>query len=156
VTRPAQPSDATAIDAAGYEGALHHFRAAPSLLAEPAPSREWSESALAASAQSVCLVADGDGQVVGYVHAVVVEESRPIFVAHRYGRIEAVSVLPRYRARGIASALLTSAEQWLAKQGCRVARLSVFAFNDEASALHARRGYEPLVTFVQRNLDDRA
>jgi len=79
-----------------------------------------------------------------------------MFVAHRYGRIEAVAVLPDARGRGVGSSLLEAAESWLSQRGCKVARLSVFAFNDEASALHTARGYSPLVTFMQRDIGHEA
>lgn len=157
VIRPALPTDAAAIDAAGYQGALHHHWAEPSLFAQPKErSHEWSESALAQSPESVCLVAELQGQVVGYVHALLVHERRPMFLPHRYGRIEAVSVLPQFQCRGIGTALLEGAEQWLARRGCKVARLSVFASNRTASAMHVARGYTPLVTYMQRNIDDAA
>ncbi len=78
-----------------------------------------------------------------------------MFTAHRYGRVDAVAVLPRFRARGIASALLDEAEQWLAKNGCKCARLSVFTANTVAAELHAGRGYKPLVMFMEKAIKQR-
>jgi ribosomal protein S18 acetylase RimI-like enzyme len=155
--RLARAEDAAAIDVAGYAGALHHHKAEPDLLVPPSPqSCEWSESALLQSPESVCFVAELAGQAVGYVHATVVTESRPMFVGHRFGRIEAVSVLPQFQSLGVGTSLLEAAEEWLALQGCKVVRLSVFAANSKACALYAARGYEPVVTFLQRKLDNGA
>jgi GNAT superfamily N-acetyltransferase len=62
-------------------------------------------------------------------------------LSHRYGRIEAVAVLPQFWRQGIGTASLEGAERALARQGCKVARLSVFASNRMASAVHVARGY---------------
>jgi ribosomal protein S18 acetylase RimI-like enzyme len=151
--RLARLDDAAAIDAAGYEGALYHHRGAPNLLAPPVPSsREWSEAALAPSPQSTCFVAEVGDQVVGYVHVAVVEESRPIFVTHRYGNIESVAVMPQFQSQGIGAMLLDAAEDWLSGRKCKIARLSVFASNDRATALHVNRGYGPVVTMMEKRL----
>jgi len=155
--RIARAEDAAAIDAVGYEGALYHHNAEPSLLAPPSSqSHEWSESALIQSPESVCFVAELEDRVVGYVHATVVTESRPMFIGHRFGRIEAISVLPQFQSQGIGTVLLDAAEQWLVLQGCKVVRLSVFAANSRACSLYAERGYEPVVTFLQRRMDNGA
>jgi ribosomal protein S18 acetylase RimI-like enzyme len=157
IVRPAEARDAAAVDAAGYEGALQHHRADPHLLAPPdEQSHEWSESALVQAQESGCFVAEIQARVVGYVHAIVVAESRPAFVPHRYGRIEAVAVLPAFRSRGIGTALLQRAEGWLAGQGCKIARLSVFASNRAACRLHVARGYAPVVEFMQRDIGNDA
>lgn len=151
--RLAQADDAVAIDAAGYEAALHHHRGAPTLLAPPLPtSLEWSESALLTSPDSACFVAEVDGQVVGYVHVVTVEETRALFVAHRYGSIESVAVLPQFRGEGVGTMLLLAAENWLSHQGCKVVRLSVFASNRRATELHVKRDYAPVVTMMEKSL----
>ena len=75
-----------------------------------------------------------------------------MFVPHRYGRIEAVAVLPDFRSRGIGTVLLRAAEQWLSEQGCEVVRLNVFTSNTAARALHSRRGYTPVVALLQRSI----
>jgi GNAT superfamily N-acetyltransferase len=152
--RSAQATDGAAIDAAGYAAALHHHLADPELLPQPDQhSTEWSAGALSGAPEAACLVAEIDEQVIGYVYATVVSESRPMFVPHRYGRIEAVAVRPEFRSRGIGTSLLRAAEQWLSEQGCEIVRLNVFTSNTAACALHTRRGYTPVVTLLERSTE---
>jgi ribosomal protein S18 acetylase RimI-like enzyme len=75
-----------------------------------------------------------------------------MFVAHRYGNIESVAVLPQFQSQGIGAMLLDAAEDWLSGRKCTIARLSVFASNDRATKLHAKRGYRPVVTMMEKCL----
>jgi ribosomal protein S18 acetylase RimI-like enzyme len=153
VIRPAQAEDAKPIDALGYAAALHQHRADPLLLAPPRPgSCEWSEAALAAEGDALCLVATSRGEVIGYVHARVVVMDLAMFVPHTYGMIERLAVLPERRSQGVGTSLQVAAERWFAARGISTIRLSVFASNDAAVKLYARRGYVPVTLFMQRKI----
>jgi GNAT superfamily N-acetyltransferase len=78
-------------------------------------------------------------------------------LSHRYGRIEAVAVLPQFWRQGIGTASLEGAERALARQGCKVARLSAclppIAWPRPCTW---RAGIRALVTLMQRSIDDAA
>lgn len=76
-----------------------------------------------------------DGRLVGNVS--YGRESRGIAACS----ISNVAVLPEYRGRGIASRLLDTALEHLARQGCRRVFLEVRADNDPAKSLYRKRGF---------------
>jgi len=68
------------------------------------------------------------------------------------------AVYPRFRGRGVASALLKSAEAEAVAQGFDRASLYVFAANATAAQLYERRGYRaagrcPLVPYPSLRYD---
>jgi ribosomal protein S18 acetylase RimI-like enzyme len=154
VIRAARPKDAQAIDALSYAAALHQHRGDPLLLAPPKPhSCEWSGGALACANDAVCLVVALRREVIGLVQARIVAEGRAMFVPHTHGMIEMLAVLPEYRSRGVGSSLQVAAENWLIERGVSAFRLSVFASNEGAMKLYARRGYVPVTMFMQRKVE---
>ena len=152
--RAARPDDAAAIDAAAYAVAWQHYERNPLVLARPDPaSHEWSSALLAAPPETtITRVAEVAGAVVGFVHAQVIDEARPLLIACRYGRVDTVSVLPSHRSQGFGRQLLGAAEAWLAGQGCREVRLNVWTDNQRAVALYRSLGYAPMSMFMTKPL----
>lgn len=149
--RPARPEDAAAIDAAGLASARQHYDLVPGVFARPEPaSSEWSAAALAAREGSIAFVAEGDAGVVGYIHAEVVDEQRPLFAPSRYGRVIHVAVAPARRNQGIGHRLVATAEAWLAARGCADVRLNVWHRNERANAFYASLGYRPMSAIVSK------
>jgi GNAT superfamily N-acetyltransferase len=84
-------------------------------------------------------VAESGGSVVGIVTAFatpVVHRPRPS------GRISVLVVAASHAGRGIGSALLARAEQFLAGRGCDRLELTSAARREAAHAFYRRRGYE--------------
>jgi GNAT superfamily N-acetyltransferase len=87
-------------------------------------------------ARLLCLLAEDDGEVVGFTRAMLNFHS-----AETEG-IVGVNVLPGYRRRGIGTALLEAGEEHLRSVGATVVR--VWGPDDEAFAgFTARHGYTP-------------
>jgi ribosomal protein S18 acetylase RimI-like enzyme len=84
------------------------------------------------------LVAEYGGEVVGYV------KIRPVYPmpegAHVYG-IHGIVVAGHARRRGVASALLVAAEDFVRVRGGRKLRLGVLGGNHAAQRLYQRHGY---------------
>lgn len=59
------------------------------------------------------------------------------------GEVDSHFVAPEYRRRGIASALLRNALDWLRAGGAVSPRVVVFQANDEAVAFYRRFGFHP-------------
>lgn len=87
------------------------------------------------AAAAAVLVAEVDGEVVGYAR---------IEVLDGHAHLEQLSVLPSHGGRGIGTALLDAVAQWAQDRGDGEVTLTTFrdvAFN---APLYARRGYEPI------------
>ena len=101
-------------------------------------SDPWSEKSIASELEnplSLWLVAEENGQVLGYVGSqTVLDESDMMNVA----------VDPRFRRQGIARALIETLIAELAKMGSRCLRLEVRVSNENARALYARMGFQQL------------
>ena len=61
--------------------------------------------------------------------------------SHR-GRVYYVAVSPRYRRRGIGTALMERAEKELARLGCPKVNLQVRASNEDVVTFYTKLGYE--------------
>ena len=101
-------------------------------------SDPWSLSALAESMEDPCarlMVALYGGEVCGYVCIMLTDEN---------GYIPRVCVLPAYRRRGVATALMDAAEAAARVFGCTTLTLEVRESNSAAIALYESLGFEPL------------
>ena len=98
----------------------------------------WSREALAESLADPCarmLVAVYGGAVCGYVCLILTDEN---------GYIPRVGVLPAYRRRGVATALMDTAESAARVFGCTSLTLEVRESNSAAIALYESLGFYPL------------
>ncbi|MBO9627089.1 MAG: GNAT family N-acetyltransferase [Microbacterium sp.] len=90
-----------------------------------------------------CVLAEFDGDFCGYV-TLAWTSAYPPFAELRIPEISDLNVLPAYRRRGIASALLDHVES-MARQRSPMVGLGVGLYADYGSAqrLYVRRGYLP-------------
>ncbi|MEE4298964.1 MAG: GNAT family N-acetyltransferase [Pseudomonadales bacterium] len=89
-------------------------------------------------APCIFLVAERGGEVTGYALALFPSGSR------RLVRLYSLAVAPRARGAGIAGRLLRAVEEQARHAGRRALRLEVAASNQDARALYARAGYQPI------------
>ncbi len=92
--------------------------------------------------QQCILVAEVEGQVTAWLHAVVAEylEADPFVV------VAGLVVDSARRTQGIGRALMERAEQWAREQGCGVVRLSSSTPRTEAHRFYERLGYTNIKT----------
>jgi GNAT superfamily N-acetyltransferase len=83
------------------------------------------------------LVAELDGDVVGWVHVVVAE----YIDTGVYAQIGGLVVDRRQRNKGVGRLLMTRAEEWAHQQGCAAVRLWSSAIRTEAHRFYERLGY---------------
>lgn len=84
---------------------------------------------------TLVLVAERDGQVVGSAMVMLCEDSGE-------GRIASIAVLREHRRRGIGSELLSEVERIFREHGLTRFTLEVDTTNAPALALYRSRGYE--------------
>lgn len=108
---------------------------------------------LLADASQSLVLAELDGQVVGYVHTLLRERPPiPIMVPARYAVVDTLVVDEACRRRGVGRALMTAAEDWAAENGAVYTELSVWTFNRGAIWLYENLGYRVISQRMRKNL----
>jgi ribosomal protein S18 acetylase RimI-like enzyme len=86
-----------------------------------------------------------DGKVIGFVHVRMIgTPDFPLFRPQARGLVDAIFVAPEYRGRGVAAALMRSAESWAVERGATGMDLSVHEFNEKAREAFTAMGYSTL------------
>ena len=148
LVRKATAADAEAIAAVFLESAQFHSSLEPERYFVPEPStiaeryRESRQHPPAHPYEVVTLVAEADGQMVGFVDARL---DRPFDAMHRdtlYCYIAEIAVSSPFRSRGAGEQLLRAAEEWARARGAEYAFLEYNRANTRAAKFYAdRMGY---------------
>jgi ribosomal protein S18 acetylase RimI-like enzyme len=144
--RPAVAADADGITRTYMESAEYH--------AQLDPERCWIPAAEAISAryrqgrqhpqdggQAITLVAELNGEIVGFVDARLERSPDPMLREFDYCHIAEIAVSSRQQNRGIGGLLLQAAEDWGRRAGAEFASLDYLSANTRAGALYHRMGY---------------
>jgi GNAT superfamily N-acetyltransferase len=99
-------------------------------------------SRLLARSDQQLLVADDGGRAIGWIHMAITEYVE----ADAFVVIGGLVVDRDYRKQGIGRRLLARAEEWAARHGCSVVRLTSSVKRVEAHAFYERLGYTNLKT----------
>lgn len=89
---------------------------------------------------AVLLVAELEGQVVGFVFAA---EREDYFTREVVAHVEDLALAPEAEGRGLARGLMEAVESWARGRGRRRVSLNVWAQNRRAVGLYERLGYQP-------------
>jgi ribosomal protein S18 acetylase RimI-like enzyme len=142
--------------------AVHHRHAEsmPELAPYVDDATTWAErrtlyAELLANDDTVLLLAEDDGALVGYGLAHVMQAAGTLFsdtwvTGERIGEIESLSVLPGHRGQGLGSRLLEGLEAALRERGVTDLVLGLLPGNLDAARLYERRGYRPTWMYVSR------
>jgi GNAT superfamily N-acetyltransferase len=79
-------------------------------------------------------------EVVGIALSSLTDDYHAYTRGRQSGRINAVYVLPAYRRRGVAKALMKACLDWLRKKGCASARLNS---SEQGLPLYEAMGFKP-------------
>jgi diamine N-acetyltransferase len=149
-TRPAQTGDAALLARLNRAVQQMHADNRPDFFKPPddlAPFVQFFDGILAQS-QNHVLIAEEDGQSVGYLYGEVIDRpENPYSYAWRYFYIHQISVEPPYRRQGIGSRLLAAARRLARELAISHLALDTWSFNKEAQAFFAKEGF---VVFNQR------
>jgi GNAT superfamily N-acetyltransferase len=95
------------------------------------------------------LIAEDDGDPVGYAMVHLSDGSIGYTTSETVGDVETLSVMPSARGAGVGAALMDAVDSELAALGIREVRLGVVAGNDDAIRFYERRGMRPFaVTLI--------
>jgi ribosomal protein S18 acetylase RimI-like enzyme len=101
------------------------------------PALAYSRSELqyyVAARRGKTLVAEIDGEVVGFVNARCAQRG--------WGMVTTLDVAPGWQRQGIGSRLMAAIEEWLAAEGVRVVALETLADESGARQFYEKRGYQ--------------
>jgi ribosomal protein S18 acetylase RimI-like enzyme len=130
----------------------HHIAISPRLggLTPRTPQESWQlrsrhyEEVLSHPG-AFLLIAEGNGDAVGYALVDLVGGSHGYRSGTLVGEVETLSVAPDSRRAGVGTALMDAVERELAQVGVREIRLAVLPANAEAIRFYKRRGMEPIL-----------
>ncbi len=112
---------------------------------------EWFDTILPDENRAV-LVAEADGQPVGYVHGTV-GETPPVYAQRKHGAIVEISVTSGWRRRGVGGKLVAALFDWLRQRQLAEVRLGRPPRNPLATAFWRKMGFEPYMVQMRRVLE---
>ena len=123
------------------------------LSAEDGPEAGQSEAATpAADLDAKAANEPPRTEVVAYAMGVL-NTAPPVLASQHVGEILEIYVLPEYRGRGIARALIALVTEALCGRGAQVLRSALPVANEEGRKRLAGAGYVPLQRILERRLD---
>jgi len=142
--------DPAHIDEVGplWKALLDHIAALPEALVPVRPSDEsWGlERAVmleALKGEAFVLVARRDGQVVGYLYAIVEGPDPVWYTGDKHAELAHLCVADGQRGNGVGGALIDAMDEELARRGVEDVVIGVDTGNDPAVGLYESRGYRP-------------
>jgi ribosomal protein S18 acetylase RimI-like enzyme len=157
--RPATSEDADGITRAYIESAEHHARLDPERYAVPvveaiaARYREGRQHPPQTEGESVTLVAEHGGEIVGFVDARLGQSPDPMHREMLYCHIVEIAVSVAHQRRGIGQQLLRAAEDWGREHGAELASLEYLTANARAASFYQERmGYRPAAVIAVKRL----
>jgi ribosomal protein S18 acetylase RimI-like enzyme len=152
--RRATPADRAAIGRLWQEMMDYHCTLDPEVfaLAEDALScwLEWFDTILQ-DENRIVLVAEVDGQPIGYVHGTV-GETPPVYAQRKHGAIVEISVTASWRRRGVGGQLVGALFDWFRQRGLAEVRLGRSPHNPLATDFWRKLGFEPHMVQMRRVL----
>jgi GNAT superfamily N-acetyltransferase len=162
--RAARPGDGEAIARQSRDSGAYYRRLAPDdfRLPDEDGHSEWLDSFLPADGErEIALVAEIDGEVVGYLEARLEEplesaryQTNPE-LAERRLLIDALITARSHWRRGVGSALVDAAESWGRERGATVAVMDTYADSPVSVPFWQGRGYNMHAVVMRKRLDDR-
>ena len=160
VIRPAVPEDADGIARTFLESAEYHAELDPERYS--APTVETIAARYLAGRQHpshagrevITLVADLDGEIVGFIDACLEPSPDPMHREMMYCHIAEIAIRQRRQNQGIGGRLLRAAEGWGQELGAEIASLEYHAANTRAGMFYqGRMGYRVASITVIKRLD---
>jgi len=156
--RPAVPDDADAIARTFIESAAYHAELDPERYWIPAVEtisaryREGRQHSSQGDIEVMTLVAELNGEIVGFVDATLEQSPDAMHRKMIYCQIAEIAVRFGHRNQGIGGRLFRAAEDWGRRLGAEFASLEYHAANTRAGLFYRERmGYRPAsITAIKR------
>jgi ribosomal protein S18 acetylase RimI-like enzyme len=156
--RPAVSGDAEGIARTFLQSAEYHASLDPERYSAPAVEiisaryREGRQHPPHAAGNSITLVAELGGEIVGFIDARLEESPDPMHREMIYCHIAELAVSYRHQNQGMGGRLLRAAEDWGGRRGAEFASLEYHTANIRANSFYQQRmGYRlASITAIKR------
>jgi ribosomal protein S18 acetylase RimI-like enzyme len=153
--RPAVAADADGIVSAFLDSAAHHVHLDPERYRIPPIEMiraRYDDRLATAAGPRTILVAELNGEVVGFIEAALEASPDPMHRDMTYCHVVEIAVQREHRRHGIGARLLAAAEAWGFRQGATFASLEYHIANTGAGAFYRKRmGYgSAAITAIKR------
>jgi diamine N-acetyltransferase len=99
-------------------------------------------------------IAEAEGIIVGFVHAIVKDSPDiPIFVPRYFTVVDNIVVKPGFQNHGIGELLMDKMQEWSIAKGANSVELNVYEFNSSAISFYEECGYKTLSRRISKQLD---
>jgi len=153
--RPATFKDYVGLSEVFREADLMHSTALPDLFRPttgPARSRDYLAEIID-SENSVVLVAEQDGKLIGAVHAEVREAPViPQVTPRRFAVIDTLVVTRPHRRKGVGTALAGELHRWVKAKRVSQVELTIYEFNKSALAFVQKLGFRTASRRLRKSL----
>lgn len=100
---------------------------------------------------SLYLVAEDKGKIIGYCYGTVKAEKGPFFKSTLIGHLNGLVVKKQYNGKGIGSKLHRELEKWFKEKKCKQIKLEVFTTN-LAKRIYSKLGYHEVISKMNKKL----
>jgi GNAT superfamily N-acetyltransferase len=116
----------------------------------PEKEGEHHFGSLLVEERSACLLAEFDGEVVGYLagYAGAGAHIRPVAVAE----LESMYVMEGYRGRGLGTRMVEGFLDWAGTRGAERVSVTAYAANNRALRFYERNGFGPKSLTLERSV----
>ena len=128
----------------------------PHLFQKPSGSVREQEyySGLIADENVGFFVAEADGKLLGFVHAIVRDTPAfPVFVPRRYAIVDGIVVKSEFQNRGTGRILMDKMQEWAIAKGAASIELNVYEFNETAISFYEKLGYQTFSRKMSKELN---
>lgn len=151
--REARAADVAALARLETEADALHARIAPGFFRAPSGEGASRLAAALAAPDETVRVAEVGGEIVGAVHAAVLDTPPdPALAEVRRLHVDTLIVAGEHRRRGVARRLLAEVERWGRARGAAQCVLTLWEGNDAAARFYQAAGYGTLHRVLFRNL----
>jgi len=131
----------------------HHVAAVPSVFRSvDIAFSEERYAELVSDENATMLVADCDGDIVGYAVLVLRHTARDIFVPRTIGFVENFGVAKSHRRRGVGSLLMSACAAHAKERGATSLELDCWEANREAARFYASVGMHVMRRWLSMDL----
>ena len=156
IIRRARPDDTASIGALWLELVAYHRQLDEAMPVAADDGVHRYESRIGSQIDdpySCVLVAEADGQVVGYVTAMIVDMLPDVFLAESTGFLGDIYVQPDRRGQGIGRDLVQAVKDWLRARGVHNLEWYVAAENADGLRFWRAMGGRAIMLRMQTRID---
>lgn len=139
--RKANSNDIKTLQNLNYEVFIDNYKYDDDLILDWSLSEKGRTyfSKLLSNIHAVCLIAEDNGKVVGYIAAISKDLN---YKKSKYLEIDNMGTIPTYRSKGIGTLLISKVKQWGKERGYKKLYVNSYFKNTGAIKFYKRNGLQ--------------